>query len=290
MQHRQYPRSGVNFSAVGGLALSGSITIVGQGLMVGLDDSSVFTASAAGNAIQSISAGTTLISSGDAIFSNSNGISFGANGQSITADPTHFSVWTNFGANQGIGGVSTLHTAGNLHFQRVTFARQCDFTQAVLVADLENTGTVISPVAGTYGLWLGLYTISQLTAQLVSSGSNSITWVASTNITNSCFGGQSGINRRTISMSLAITPGEYFVGIAFSTSGTGATMEVFGQQNLKPIAAPAGGNYSPYLNFGYYSTAFPGSLPASVQASDILQTATAGNLNALPYLVLAGTF
>lgn len=288
MQDRQYPRPGVNISAAGGIALSGSVTLIGQGLQVGVNASSVLTAATYG--IQSISAGAALISSGEAVLSNSNGISFGANGQSITADAVHFSVWTNLAGEEDIGGVSTINSAGDLRFQRVTFGRRCDFTQAALVIDLENTGTVTSPVAGTYGIWLGVYTMAQSTAQLVSSGSNSITWAASTNVTNSAFGGQSGIHIRTISVSLAVTPGEYYMGVALTTSGTGATMGLQAQENLVPIANPAGGNYAPYFNFGYYSSAFPGSLPALVQVSDVIQTAATPNQDAIPYVVLAGTY
>lgn len=82
---------GVNIIAAGSQTANSTGTVVfsnSNGVSFGMSNNSVVTASVAGAAAGSISAGTTRAILGELAFSNSNGLSFGISGQTITGSYT----------------------------------------------------------------------------------------------------------------------------------------------------------------------------------------------------------
>lgn len=281
---KNYPRPGINISAVGGIALSGTVSFSNaNGFSFGVDSLSTLTASFAAGlsvAIQSISAGTTRVTSGEVVLSNSNGISFGANGQTITGDLARISWWRNGGLDRQNAMQTAIASRGaELRFQRVTFGQPVTFTAGYLAGNFEG-----SQAAGSYTLALGFYSMTGSTATILTANSMSRTWNSSTNSSSSAWGGITGSLRRSVSVSFAITPGEYLLGMMWSVTDAGNSVARLYGRDFTNIS-----NSVPYFCYGYYSTTSPASLPGSIQLSEIIQTA-ANLQQGIPLVELAGTF
>jgi hypothetical protein len=231
-------------------------------------------------AIQSLSAGTTQVTSGQAVLSNSNGISFGANGQTITGDLQRVSRWYNGAFDFQFALQTTIASRGaELRFERVTFGRPVTFTAGYVAGDFEG-----SQAAGSYTLAFGLYSMNGSTATLLTASSLQRTWNSSTNASSSCWGGITGSLRRSASLSFAVTPGDYLLGVMWSGTDAGNSIFRLLGRDFTSIS-----NSVPYFCYGYYSTTSPAGLPASVQLSEIVQSG-ANAVQGLPLVELAGTF
>lgn len=242
-------------------ATSGTVLFSNSnGISFGMSNSSVVTASFDG--IRSISAGTTFAVGPQIVFSNSNGVSFGVNGSTVTASidtspaqrVTLFSQWAEFGTNMDV-------RHGSLSIQKVSFPMHLAVTEAVVALMLSgNSGS-----SGALTINLAVYTLSQSTASLASSGSRQISWTSgSATSASSLYGGVSGTRYRTIGINVSLTPGDYLLAYNMSTSNDGS-WRVFGRQGLNLVGVYDGIETSYFLDGVSASsvTAFPASIVAT---------------------------
>jgi len=276
------------------IAMTGSLVFSNSnGVSFGLQESAssyVMTMSASNvgaGGLGSISAGTQQATSSQVVFANSNGVSFGVNGSTITAQSKQISLWSN---NRAGGNKDAQN--GVLSLQRVAFGARLDATRADLIGSIATT----IATDGTYGISLGMYTLSGSTASLVSSATVSVTWNSnSLSTAASLFGGQTGQRWRSVPLGTwSITAGDYLLGILFTQSGGGGfsvPMGFVGSESNQVLYEPSETNL-PYFGAGKYSTT-TAALPASVQLSQVVQTISYGfgfPDTGMPALFLVGTF
>ena len=243
-----------------------------NGVIFGMSNQSVVTASVAIN----ISAGTTSNNLSAITFVNSNGVSFGLNGSTMTASVVGtvgtvscFSqdadFVTNFVAGQAI-----------LSFQKLSLPMNLLATQLVMLADF--VGTVVSSDAVTVSH--GVYTLSAGTASLVSSGSRVVSWPGVG------YSSVSGTMYRTMSVSYAMTPGDYLFGWVISTAN-GAIIRPFGRAGLNIVGVFDGVETSAFLNGVSLSSV--NILPASVAATNTAYARTGFSAMLQPGAILFGS-
>jgi hypothetical protein len=127
-------------------------------------------------------------------------------------------------------------------------------------------------------LWMGIYTMNGETLSLATSGSanNSFTFQGASSA-STAYGTITGMRELTVPMNINMTPGEYWVGAALSTSTSGGlngTYTLWGNTQMitasTPLLAPIGATSLSAYGFlpgqGMYKTTvanMPGSIPLS---------------------------
>lgn len=253
------PRQGLVVAAGSGSITSGVVSFANSGgVSWGASasaSSTVITASAAAGlpAIQSISAGTTLISSGEVILQNSN-IVFGMSGQTVTAHLPTVLYWNNNAQFRG-QTLSTDSNGTNLWLIRESIVLPVSATRADLIM---SGGSTIS---------LGFYTMSGSTASLASSGS----------VIASDPGAAASFYWKSVPITLNMSAGDYLIGLLVS-SGNAARVpgDLVGNVLTTTInGTPGGGTYAPCFENGMYSIGVSG-LPASINLTDIVNSVRPG--------------
>jgi len=145
--------------------------------------------------------------------------------------------------------------------------------------DLLGSLTVAGSTAGTYGLYVGLYTFAGSTASSLSSASVSVSWNSGTNSTAvSIYGGQSGLRPRSIPLGTwAFAAGEYLIAAMITQGGVAGTTGSWsfygaGAGIASSAPAPGGGAYSAYFADGIPLVSFGTDFPSSIHLSNIDQT------------------
>lgn len=252
-----------------------------NGVSFGMSNSSVVTASYDG--IRSISVNGSALGGSQIVFSNSNGVSFGANGQTITlsiVDSTNniamASQWAEFGTNWSISQAS-------LSFQRAALGRWLTVTGAAVLMDMAGA----TNSTGALTISLGIYSLAGSTASLVSSGSRLISWTTGALTTaSSIYGGVSGTRYRTINVNWNITPGDYMLAVAMSTSNNG-NWKVFGRQGPQIVGGFDGWELNNYLDGTSVSSS--AGFPASFNMTNTNYARTGIGAFRQPGIILAGT-
>jgi len=237
----------------------------------------------------SISAGTTFMTAGNLVLSNSNGVSWGVSGSTVTAGPLPISYWDN--RNIQPPYALSSYAGQQVSFQRITFANQIAATRMDVLAHLS---AVVTGTDG-YRFELGIFTESNQTMAIVSSGSINVTYSNGAGSAESEYLGQSGLRWRSVPLGTwNITPGDYFLGFCYSRLGgtIAQSMSVYGHTNPQPTgvanALTIGNNIDGIYTKALGTSPFAagGSVTTFVR-NDIL----AGGTGALiqPYVRFVGT-
>ena len=250
-----------------------------------MNNSSVVTASVTVASTQgsiNISAGTTSNFASAFTFSNSNNVSFGLNGSTITGSVsgtvgtiTAFSQDADFVTNFPIQQAA-------LSMQKLSLAMNLLATQLVMVAAINGS-------SGSSAAWTvshAVYTLSGLTASLASSGSAAYSFQSgSATSASSQYGGASGTRYRSVSVSYAMTPGDYLFAWWISTAN-GAIVNIFGRAGLNVVGTYAGIETAYFLNGSSVSSV--GVLPTSIVATDTGYARTGQSVMLQPGAILLG--
>jgi hypothetical protein len=274
--------TGVALSAGTQLATSGTVAFSNSNnVSFGMSGSSAVTASAAFK----ISAGTTSQFLSAVTFSNSNGVSFGLDGSTITASiGTSAQAATVFAFSQDADFVTKFSIAqAALSFQKLSLPLNLSATQLVFLAAI--SGDVLS--SGALTVSHAVYTMSGSTASLVSSASRSLSWApGAATTTASIYGGVSGTRYRTMSVSYAMTPGDYLFAWAFSTAN-GALVQAFGRAGLNIVGSFDGVETTQFLPGTSVSSVH--TFPSSIVATDTGYARTGFSALLQPGAILFGT-
>lgn len=247
-------------------------------------------------AIQSISAGTTLLSSGQAIFSNLNGVSFGINGQTVTG-----SVAAGATATGNIGAIAAgtqTATSGTIQFvdgNGVTFGMDGSATITASAGGLSNirvsagtTSNLLSAITFadgsnvSFGINASTLTASvatSLTAIRVSAGttSNLLSAITFANGNNVSF----GINASTVTASVvAAAPTVNMFDNLNQIGGTAVLMNSIGTFDGSMFVAP--------LNPPWQL--FPGNMTASTVLLDMSGNPGGTQTNSHTFTVQLGIY
>lgn len=264
------------FAGVGGISLSQS-TAAGSLATISFS----MTQSTGPSAI---AAGTQTGTSGTIIFSNSNSISFGMAGSAtVTAsfggfNISAFSQWAEWDTNWTISHAS-------FSMQLLSMPMSMSATRAQIV--MAMSGATNS--SGAITVQIGIYTMNGSTASLASSGSAQYSWSSGTNSTvttaSSQYGGISGTRYFTIPANFAMSPGQYIVGMWFSTSNAG-TFRIFGRNAVNIV-----GSYQGDTDFWIDGTSISSvaSLVASFNKTDTNYARTGIGAQRQPGFILIGT-
>jgi hypothetical protein len=267
----------LNAPAVSSLSATGAVSISTNGSIISV-----------GAPNFSLSAGTTSNTLNNVVFSNSNGVSFGLNGSTVTASV----------AAGGGGGGATVsryiypnefqpltHSAAannSISFNYITVDQDISASQfRALFSVSANTHTSAS--TNTYALTAeaGIYTQNGSTISLMSNGSQTWSGTYSTNSTASV----GGVRELTIPMNVAISPGEYWIGLRMSSASTNASVgyslfQVSAQQtvHLNPgrLGAGTAGSQVLYPWHGIFSTT-SAALPSTVGLTGVNGSSTFGS-------------
>jgi len=278
------PNEEVNFSAGTSSANLGSIVFSNSnGVSFGLNGSTMTASVASTQGSINISAGTTSNLASAFTFGNSNNVSFGLNASTITASVsgtvgtiTAFSnnaeFVTNFAAAQATLSIQKLSLPMNL------LATQL----AMLIALTGASGS-----SGALTISHAVYTLSGGTASLASSASRVISFTSgSATSASSEYGGASGTRYRTISVSYAMTPGDYLFGFWISTANS-VTASVFGRAGLNIVGTFDGVETSYFLNGSSVSSV--AAFPTSIAATNTNYARTGQSALLQPGAILIGT-
>lgn len=251
-----------------------------------------------------ISAGTQSISGPNmVVLSNSNNISFGMSGSSqVTASylgPTA-SFWE-FPFGWYVNNTYQTTTAtGNVYFYRFYIPFYMTATRMDALGSLSVAGST----AGSWSIYGAIYTRSGDAISMASSGIGSSTWNSggATNQYNS-YHGVSGTRWRSMQVSMAFTPGEYWFAFSNSVSGVAGTTGSVGFSGMTGIALsalPGGGlglnNNGNETRFwgvnGFYPILYASStLPEIVNYDEIIWCNSAANASVfrVPYIRFFGS-
>jgi hypothetical protein len=158
--------------------------------------------------------------------------------------------------------VTNFPTAqASLSFQKLSLAMNLSATQLALIADFNGS----SNSSGAITISHAVYTMVGGTASLASSASRAFSWTSgSATSASSQFGGVSGTRYRTISVSYAMTPGDYLFAWWIQTTNS-VNCTVFGRAAMNIVGTYDGVETNYFLN-GISSSsvaAFPSSLAAT---------------------------
>lgn len=225
--------------------------------------------------ISTLSAGSVVATSGQISFADGNGLAFQASGQAIAMALPSVAFWHNSGFAVVDATLPIASSAPNCLLNRVSFGQPITATRAELYAKVTGgTASATSGASGGYTLSLGLYALSQSTAQLVSSASAAVSWSAggaSTDPTG--YVGQSGLRARSLDLDTwNIDVGEYVLAAIGSYSGNGAGWSFVGS-GITKILEPAGQGM-PYFEPAAVYSAATGALPATIHIADQAQSAS----------------
>jgi hypothetical protein len=275
----------INLSAGTTSNLSSAFTFgnangVSFGLNAGTVTASVTVAST--QASIKLSAGTTSNFGSAFTFSNTNGVSFGLNGSTITASVAPAVTVTAFSQDADFVTNFPVVQAG-LSIQKLSIPMNLLATQLVLLAALSG----FSNSSGALTVSHAVYSLIGNTANLASSASRVISFTSgSVTSASSQYGGASGTRYRTMSVSYALTPGDYLFGWCVSTAN-GITANVFGRAGLNIVGGFDGVETNYFLNGMSVSTT--GAFPASIGAADTNYVRTGLSVMLQPGAILIGT-
>lgn len=267
------------FAGGNNITLSQSVVLSSATITVSAPNQSVQTQSN----IQAIYDGANSISTGTVQYSNSNGVSFGINGQTLTASvPLNATVSHYVYPNEYIPLNTSGATNNSISFNYVSLDQDVAASQfRALLSVSANTHTSAS--TNTFGLTaeVGVYTRNASTISRMSSGSQTWSGTYSSNTTASV----QGIREVTVPMTVAMSPGEYWVGLRLSSSSSNASVgySLFQVSNqatvhLNPgrFGAATATSQLLYPWNGIYS-ATSSALPASATVNDVLGSGTQGS-------------
>ena len=267
----------VNLSAGTTSNLASAFTFANSnGVSFGLDVSTL-TASVAIN----VSAGTTSNNVSAITFANSNGVSFGLNGSTLTASAavgtvTAFSQDADFVTNFPI-------VPGVMSLQKLSLAMNLEATALAIIADFKGATNLTDAVTLSHAV----YTLSGGTARLASSGSRLFSWTSGSDTSaSSVYGGASGTRYRTLSVSYAMTPGDYLFGWWMSTEN-GVTINAFGRAAMN-LVGTFGGLETAYFLPGVSASTL-GVFPVSIPATATGYIRTGFSALRQPGVILVGT-
>ncbi len=283
-------QTGINLSAGTTSNLSSAFTFGNaNGVSFGLDAGTI-TASIASVASSltaiNVSAGTTSNNLSALTFANSNGVSFGLNGSTLTASiAAGAAVGTVTAFSQDADFVTHV-PAGQaaLSLQKLSLPMNLLATQLLMLAALNGS----SGSSGALTISHAVYTLSGSTASLASSGSVAYSFQSgSATSASSQYGGASGTRYRSISVSYAMTPGDYLFAWWISTANS-VGCSVFGRAGLNIVGTYAGAETAYFLPGTSVSSVV--ALPSSIVATDTGYARTGFSALLQPGAILLGTY
>jgi len=252
--------------------------------------------------IDAVSGGTTLLTS-EVVMSNLGGVSWGmdSGSQSVTAQVGTLSFWCNNRYDPSANPPQGPHSPYDICLQYASFPLNMNATRAQVIVSASAGFT--NSIQQTGYLVLGAYTISGSTASLATM------WSSSGGMEGLSAADEGGVSWKSLAGTMAITPGAYLFGLAFSAqSRSNGASVVFANlcgEHIGTLPEPIGGDdHRSYFGDGYHRTQFTGVLPGSIHMSDVVKAWTApgsysygtpsttspstGN-GGQPYLQLVGT-
>lgn len=252
--------------------------------------------------IDAISGGTTLLTS-EVVMSNQGGVSWGmdSGSQSITAQVGVQSFWCNNRYDPSANEPQGPYAPFDIYLQIASFPLNMNATRAQVIASASANKT--NSNAQTACLMLGVYTMSGSTASLATLWSSSGGMEGLTN------GGEAGVSWKSLTGEMAITPGSYLFGLAFTaqanTNGASVVFANLCGDHIGTIVSPiSGDDHRSYFGDGYHRTQFTGGMPSSIHMSDVVKawnsnssysygtpstTSPSGGNGGQPWLQLVGT-
>jgi hypothetical protein len=255
----------------------------GGGVTFGLNASTITASVATGLSNINVSAGTTSNNLSAITFANSNGVSFGLNASTLTASVdvavgtvSVFSQDADFVTNFQMGQAS-------LSLQKLSIPMNISATQLAIIANISGSSNITDAVTISHAV----YTLSAGTASLASSGSRLVSWITGS-LTNLSFvyGGVSGTRYRTISVSYAMTPGDYIFAWWLSTAN-GASVSVFGRAAMNIVGTFDGVETATFVNG--MSASSVAAFPTSFAATNTNYVRTGVSAMRQPGAILFGT-
>jgi hypothetical protein len=244
----------------------------------GMSGSATVTASAQVN----LSAGTTSNNASAWVYSNSNGISFGLNASTITAEFGGFSNWQN-----GAPVTSFVTSNAFLSLQPILVDQAMTVTRLIFLASL-SVGTASSASSGAWSVNVGLYTLTGGTSgtmSLASSASSQLSWTS-----GGAFSSSSAIGYRQMTVSWALTPGQYMFAMAIASSNVAQTCNVYGTASLVSVASGFGTAVSSMPWLPGFSVSSVTACPASVGVTNTASwVRTGASVFQQPWVSFQGT-
>ena len=258
-----------------------------NGVSFGLNASTITASIATSLTAINVSAGTTSNNLSAITFSNSNNVSFGLNGSTMTASAS-------FATTGIVGTVSvfsqdadfvTNFTAlqASLSLQKLSLPMNLRATQLAFIAAFGGASNASGAVTVSHAV----YTLSNGTASLASSGSRAFSWTSGSATTDSNqYGGASGTRYRSVAANYSMPPGDYLFGWWVSTAGV-ATVRVFGRAAMNLVGTYDGVETSAFVNGLSVSSVV--AFPNSIAATDTGYARTGFSALAQPGAILLGT-
>lgn len=295
---------GVALSAGTQQATSGTVQLANSnGLTFGMSNSSIVTASystavfsnsnnvsfgtnvstVTASAFINVSAGTTSNNLTAITLSNSNGISFGLNNGTLTASISGV-VGTITAFSQDADFVTNFPAAqAVLSLQKLSIPLNLLATQLVMLAALSGH----SASSGALTISHAIYTLVGGTANLASSAFRVVSFTSGGDTAaTSQYAGASGTRYRSVSVSYAMTPGDYLFGWWVSTEN-GVTANLFGRAGLNIVGEFDAVETNYFLNGSSVSSV--AAFPATIAATNTNYARTGLSAMLQPGAILIGT-
>ena len=258
-----------------------------NGVSFGLNASTVTASIATSLTAINVSAGTTSNNLSAITFSNSNNVSFGLNGSTMTASASF--------ATAGIVGTVSVFSQdadfvtnftalqASLSLQKLSLPMNLRATQLAFIGAFVGSSNASGAVTVSHAV----YTLSNGTASLASSGSRAYSWTSGSATTDSNrYGGASGTRYRSVAANYSMPPGDYLFGWWVSTAGV-ATVRVFGRAAMNLVGTYDGVETSAFVNG--LSVSSVAAFPNSIAATDTGYVRTGFSALAQPGAILLGT-